>query len=321
MPGWLSRTWRSHAVHTPQDIDAHGTLREWLAAPFGEEYFSFADADLLTFMYMWVTATSGLFGPDMMSLRPMSELMTLFLSLVAPRDQAASGSDSSATRAAGDVAIDLTPLVLLLQSKNSTLPMPFCRAVVDALWSFRLRGNRTLHLWNHLQTVFSDLVNAGANAAPRVARKYAINLPPSGVPTRGSFLDAYCRRLGGTIQRMALDTLKSVLSAPANCVHVLTLSALLDSSGNACSYPEFVARSNVVQRVYQHHPLTRLACWCWYVRPRFGSPVRVDHCAHGICCGCVCTGTCWSAPSRQALAPPHSRRRCTTMSTSCVITM
>ena len=264
------------ALCTLQDIDAHGTLREWLAAPFGEEYFAFADADLLTFTYMWVTATSGLFGPDMMSLRPMSELMALFLSLVAPRDQSAmaSGSEPSSSRASSEVAIDLTPLVLLLQSKNSTLPMPFCRAVVEALWSFRLRGNRTLHLWNHLQTVFIDLVNAGSAAAPHVARKYDISLPASGVPTRGGFLDAYCRRLGGTVQRMALDTLKSVLAAPANCVHVLTLSALLDSSGNACSYPEFVARSNVVQRVYQHHPLTRLACWCWYVAARVTLVVR-----------------------------------------------
>ena len=74
-----------------------------------------------------------------------------------------------------------------------------------------------------------------------------------------------CLTVVRVAQRMALDTLRGVLRAPANCVHVLTLAALLDGTGNACSYPEFVAHSNIVHRVYQHHPLTRLACWCWYV--------------------------------------------------------
>ena len=94
-----------------------------------------------------------------------------------------------------------------------------------------------------------------------------------------------CLTVVRVAQRMALDTLRGVLRAPANCVHVLTLAALLDGTGNACSYPEFVAHSNIVHRVYQHHPLTRLACWCWYVCvPSWAS---MQGCVAQLTCGTV----------------------------------
>lgn len=179
-----------------QDMATHNTVHDWLEAPYTDDYFSNADSELLAFMHMWVTATSGLFGPDMMSLRPMSKLMVHFRQLVSPHASATGGASGGSD----DVAIDLTPLVLLLQSKQSTLPMPFCRAMVEALWSFRLRGNRVHHLWEHVRSVFTDLEQASPDNVARIASKWGIDLPRSGTPTRGAFLDAFCRRLGGTIQ-------------------------------------------------------------------------------------------------------------------------
>lgn len=83
----------------------------------------------------------------------------------------------------------------------------------------------------------------------RAAARHGIVIPLGTRPTRKHFLDSFCHRLAYTMQQMALDTLKTILGGPANAVHVLVLVSLTDAVGNACSYPEFVAQSNIVHQV------------------------------------------------------------------------
>lgn len=91
---------------------------------------------------MWVRCTSLMFGPDMMSLRPISELMKHFEAArpagAGVRAESGSSAEDGAapgTRFGSDAAaVNLVPLVALLQRKQSSLAWPFCRCVGLPCW-------------------------------------------------------------------------------------------------------------------------------------------------------------------------------------------
>ena len=85
--------------------------------------------DILLFVYLWVRSIRGLFGDEMMSMRPVPE----YIKAYTERPPNGKWSPTSNSR------LKVNRLVFLLQKKQPTLPTDFCRHFVDEVLDFKAK--------------------------------------------------------------------------------------------------------------------------------------------------------------------------------------
>ena len=108
-----------------------GNLAEWQRGLFVEDDFKPEHRDVLTFAYTWVRATVGTFGPDMLSLRPITEMVDRFLVVHRQRGPK-----------------DIAPLAEHLNSKQATATPEYCVQFMEQLYQFRRRWQRAQRWWS-----------------------------------------------------------------------------------------------------------------------------------------------------------------------------